>query len=431
MAQSSQPTALYEPPSTPPLRRSRIKRAIMTVYEEDDQASKSADGPEYEPSPDPPRTRKRRPQPLATPYKRRKTSSSLLTTQRRNVDDAVKAHEPNATTVFCVVTKASAEMTILGYAHVLSVGTPDDVLTKLEWVWNQECGTFNVDTRRNVHPLDTVIHRYFDRTDGNAYNGWFWCPVDAVVLEMRDSWQDEVRHNPDSFYDQRKFLYRLVPFPAMKQAWSIRRPADMLSEFKPSTQVQQSCYPFRDLPVISLHVPYHFVICDTGKKLQTFYKDMDPTLHQIEADFYVPHREAVYLKAVMTLYKLWMSSEPSAEWKSAGPSNIGGDPEVQPDSGGTSGHGASGGQGRTDDAGGPPQGSSGQGAGGSGSGGLAPSPLLPPLGPGDSISCRDLAVGDGESGEEMQMDDEEEWEDAEYGEYLQAWVEDVWEATHK
>ena len=104
----------------------------MTVAEEDDQSSESegkeADGSEYEPSPDPPRTRKRRPQPLATPYKRRKTSSSLLTTQCRNVDDAVKALEPNATTVFCVVTKASAEMTILDYAHVVSVGTPDDVV---------------------------------------------------------------------------------------------------------------------------------------------------------------------------------------------------------------------------------------------------------------------------------------------------------------
>ena len=103
---------------------------------------------------------------------------------------------------------------------------------------------------------------------------------------------------------------------------------------------------------------------------------------------------------------------------SAGPTDIGGDPEVQPDSGGTSGHGASGNQGLPDDASGPPQGNSGPGAGGSGSGGLAPSPLLPPLGPGDSDSCRDLAVGDGESGEQMQMDDDEEWEDAEYGEYL-------------
>ena len=39
-------------------------------------------------------------------------------------------------------------------------------------------------------------------------------------------------------------------------------------EFDSSTQVQQTWYPFRDLPDISLHLPYHFVICDTGKKLR-------------------------------------------------------------------------------------------------------------------------------------------------------------------
>ena len=99
-------------------------------------------------------------------------------------------------------------------------------------------------------------------------------------------------------------------------------------EFDSSTQVQQTWYPFRDLPDISLHLPYHFVICDTGKKLQTFYKDTDPTLQQFQADFHVPDLEAGLLKSVMDIYKLWMSSEPSAEWKSAGPTNIGGDPEV-------------------------------------------------------------------------------------------------------
>ncbi|KAI0669209.1 hypothetical protein C8Q78DRAFT_978002 [Trametes maxima] len=374
------------------------------------------------------------------PFKRRKTLFSLSTHQRKNVDTAVKALEPNATGVYCVVTRASANMTILEYAHVVAADTQDDVLDKLEWAWDHQYGTFNVDTRRNIHPLDMAVRRYFDRTDGRTHNGWFWCPTDSILmLSMLAAWQKHPRRDPDQLYKNNKeFKYRLVPFPAMRQTWSIRRLAHFVSDFNPQAQAQQYWYPFNDLPAISLHVPYHFVICDTGKKLLSFYKDTQPTHEQLEKDFHVSYPEAVLLAAVLDIYNLWMSAEPSAEWKSTGPINIGGAPEGQGGSGGPSSHGEGGGQGPPDDKSGPPQSGPGLGVGRSGSSdGPAPSPLSPPLEPGDSASCRDLAVDDGdpENGEEAQADgaedEDEEWEDPEYGEYLEAWAEDVWKATQE
>ncbi|KAI0675852.1 hypothetical protein C8Q78DRAFT_352902 [Trametes maxima] len=454
MAQSSEPAALDDPPSTPPRLRPKNLRAIAAVPEEGDQSYESegdepdaSDDPNYEPTPVAQKTRKRRTKSFNKPFKRRNTSSSLLTAQRRNVDATIKALEPNATSVYCVVTRASASMTILEYAHVVPVSTRGDVLDKLEWVWNQGHGTFNVDTQRNVHPLDIVLHRYFDCTDGNTHNGWFWCPdnMTLILIMFRRYMGREltsppvpipnVRCNPDELYGNIvDFKYRFIPFPSMRENWSIRKPTTFVSEFTPQTDVQQFHYPFTDLPVIILHVPYHFVIYDTGRKLFNFYKAMQPVPEQIMQDFSVEGSIALSLFAVWHIYGAWMNATPSQEWKSAsGPTDIG-TPGGQAGAGGHSSHDggqSSGSHGPPNDTSGSPQGGPGPGAGGIGDDGHAPPSFLPPLGPNDSASCCDLSVDKEESGEEAQVDgtEDEEWEDPEYGEYLNAWVEDVWKAT--
>lgn len=105
------------------------------------------------------------------PRKRQKltVSDSLLTTRRRNVDEAVKQLDPSADGPYCVVTRTTRQFAILDYVHVLPVATPDEIvstasgycvlyclvhhvsqLDKLEWAWDLGYNTLNVDTRWNI-----------------------------------------------------------------------------------------------------------------------------------------------------------------------------------------------------------------------------------------------------------------------------------------
>ncbi|KAI0827572.1 hypothetical protein BC628DRAFT_1418194 [Trametes gibbosa] len=255
-----------------------------------------------------------------TPYKRTKVASSLSSDQRRNVNDAIKQLEPNVDRPFCVVTRASVGCTILEYAHVLPAATTSEVLNKLEWVWNMKHKTLNVDTRRNIHPLDATLHQYFHRTDNNKYNGWFWLPdtVDIkIISDMHDhyigilaaapSQHAKMRRNPDEFYkDQKVFKYRFVPFPAMQNSWAVRRLTVSRQEngSTAEAEVVQHYYPFDTMPVVSLHIPYHFVICDTGRKLDSVY---GADVSKMAADF---PQGSLMLLAVKNLYDAWMRANP-------------------------------------------------------------------------------------------------------------------------
>ena len=57
----------------------------------------------------------------------------------------------------------------------------------------------------------------------------------------------------------------------MHESCSVRRyNGELHGPFDPNL-VQYSVYPFDDLPNFELHVPYHFVIVNTGKKLFQLY----------------------------------------------------------------------------------------------------------------------------------------------------------------
>jgi len=72
----------------------------------------------------------------------------------------------------------------------------------------------------------------------------------------------------------------------MKASWSVKHyPANTLGPFDPNL-VKYSVYPFDDLLDFELHVPYHFVIVNTGKKLFQLY-GMDEI--NFEIDFHCGH----------------------------------------------------------------------------------------------------------------------------------------------
>lgn len=57
----------------------------------------------------------------------------------------------------------------------------------------------------------------------------------------------------------------------MNESWSVRRYTGKLRGPLDPNLIQNSIYPFRDLPNFELHIPYHFVIVNTGKKLFQLY----------------------------------------------------------------------------------------------------------------------------------------------------------------
>ncbi|KAL1722338.1 hypothetical protein EV715DRAFT_287360 [Schizophyllum commune] len=165
---------------------------------------------------------------LFTPRKRCHKQSSIGSAQRRNVDSAIKALQPSAKSPYCVVTLASNTVTYLEYAYVVERTTAEDILTKLEWAWGMQYQAFNVRTRCNIHPLDVFLHKFFDRTEGQKHNGWFWLPVlDDVIRQMCRAYTGSTtagatpnylnaRRKPNEFYlGPERFYYRLIPFPAM------------------------------------------------------------------------------------------------------------------------------------------------------------------------------------------------------------------------
>ncbi|RDX44479.1 hypothetical protein OH76DRAFT_1409059 [Lentinus brumalis] len=231
------------------------------------------------------------------------------------------------------------------------------------------------------------MHEYYT---GNAFIG------------ATTSSYPNLRRKPD--------VYRLVPFPAMKATWSVRQAAHFVSEFNPQTQVQQFHYPSKDLPAISLHVPCHFVICDTAQKLMSFYGGTRPTADKFKLDF--PSNftaiDRFVMSAVWDLYEAWMCVRPDAEWKNivgqltTGCSYGGG----HDGPGGPSSHGGNegdGSQGLLNENDGPPHGAPGGADAGD-------HPFVQPtssLAPEDSASCRDVAGGEEESSEEAPADEDE------------------------
>ncbi|KAI5893344.1 uncharacterized protein SCHCODRAFT_02497889 [Schizophyllum commune H4-8] len=376
-------------------------------------------------------TSKKRPRQslLFTPRKRSHKHSSIGTTQRRNVDERVKKLWGVPST-FCVVTLASEHVTYLEYAHLVERATDPDILTKLEWSWGMQYQAFNVHTSLNIHPLDVVLRKLFDRTEGQKHNGWFWLPVmDNVILQMCRAYTGSptagatpnypsARRKPQEFYlGNKKFAYTLIPFPAMDGTRPISVFPEVVSKCNPHTPMDNYHYPFDLLPNRSLHVPYHLVICNTGRKLFGFYDRCRPTEAYLKRDFpSLAPRDCRRVLDVWDIYDAWMHAVPTTEWQD--------DPAGD-------GHGRAGSSyareiGDGDDRSGEEQQQRWQGSGGSGTGsGYRTPPGRAP--PSDEESASWSGVGEGESGEDEPEDEGE----IEYGPSIETWATDVWESMQE
>jgi len=221
----------------------------------------------------------------------------------------------------------------------------------------------------------------------------------------------------------------------MKASWSVKHYAtNTLGPFDPNL-VKYSVYPFNDLLHFELHVPYHFVIVNTGKKLFQLY-GMDEINFEIDFPFLLPSDKNM-MRAVRNIYVAWITATPDPKWlrgedyddeqnSAAGRKHLRG------------GAGSDGGsQGRGMPSGGKDGGGQGQddAAGSFGATMGQRRAAAESLAPWDSASCLKafelVDEGNEEDEDKSFVDDEDdEYEDEEFFGGLKQWASDVWTATH-
>ncbi|KIM37114.1 hypothetical protein M413DRAFT_77420 [Hebeloma cylindrosporum] len=421
--------------------------------------------------------------------KRRKTESSLPSYVKLNVVlEAAKGLGPSDPPARCSVSGASKQMAVIEFAHVMSGSTPSNHLDRFEWSWEKPYFSLNVNTRWNIHPLSIDLHRLFDATKDNQPTGWFWVPtVDVLSLLAHmhtiyvgnDHYEtptgdfSNAQLNPYSLYgDTTKFSYRFIPLPDMEKSWSVRRYTGNLHEPLVPDRIQQSVYPFDDLPAFKLHVPYHFVIVNTGKKLFQLYERGEINFQRDFAFLEAPRFTLVRttMRILRNLYVAWISSTPEKAWLAGAQYNRSeqGPPVDRPRregagsspggqgrggaSGSQGGGGGTGGRG-SNSRGGSKRGGSKRGSGSkkggkskSGSGNQPQNTgaatrrraTAGSLTPWDSASfIEPLGFVDGtregsEDEDESFVDEEdEEYEDKEFFDGVKEWASQVWTATHR
>ncbi|KAI5836429.1 hypothetical protein K523DRAFT_410749 [Schizophyllum commune Tattone D] len=289
--------------------------------------------------------------------------------------------------------------------------------------------------QKDDHSLNRIIGRYLDRADCdlNKYSGWLLCPDDLnLVLLMYIRYLDG--NTPSSTASN--LNVRCDP----DESGSDHKPAAPILESSPSAQVQQTRHPsadpptvqvcLQDLPAFILPIPYHFVIYDTGKKLESVYGAPRPSMIRLAEVFHVSMTLATTLGIIWDIY---YTGGKGALHNTSGPLD--------------------GPYGLCDDRCSPSADELELASSGTGNGGHSPPSPSSALIPTDSApeSCRDGAEGKGEGGGDIHAcenweaqahadeearecvkgaeDEDEEWEDPEYGEYLKAWAEDVWKAS--
>ncbi|KAL0960389.1 hypothetical protein HGRIS_005430 [Hohenbuehelia grisea] len=259
-----------------------------------------------------------------TPEKRIERGSSVASSQQSRIRTTVNRHlgvQDKALSTssrqklrICAITGYTHEMDDVQFSHVTPRATGNAILTKLEWVWNMQLGTLNLDTRKNVHTIIDSIHKRFDHM--NPFS-CLWLPWDVEILrQFEHNWKlSTTRLDPNSLYGrQKKFAYRFIASPEMKNFLGFQTYKGPLTDVKKGV-VEQHLYPFTEVPPLTLTIFPHFVVYDTGRKLETLVRDQEPSISLIHNHFSkLTDIEAQALIICFKLYKRWMSATPSGNF---------------------------------------------------------------------------------------------------------------------
>ncbi|KDQ23462.1 hypothetical protein PLEOSDRAFT_1098217 [Pleurotus ostreatus PC15] len=273
-------------------------------------------------TPDTPRTTKRRAAALDSPFipegpaaddgntrKRLKTGPSISTTLKLNARADIHAilvvgnPSLSAECDVCVVSGMTDDIDDIEYSHVVARTTRSATLDKCEWCWGMDYYTLNLNTRKNLQSLCVNLRELFDRPT----TGWLWIPMDFdIMLDFVESYK---------FYEGKtKFSYYLAAMPDM----SNRHISTYNPSLKPNDPAafERHFYPFDTLPKFELNVHPHFVIVNTGFRLEQIFGSGAVIDSDVLKNYFkLPSSLrssliSLSLKSCYDLYRVWMSASP-------------------------------------------------------------------------------------------------------------------------
>ncbi|KAJ7718755.1 hypothetical protein DFH07DRAFT_859901, partial [Mycena maculata] len=197
----------------------------------------------------------------------------------------------------CIVTNEEAPFVTIEAAHLLPRATPHKLLTRLEFKFGLKYCQMHIDTTRNLVFLRVDQHRSFDHL------GFILLPSHEVIAVLEGFTYNPGNKTYKQLLTRKVFEYRMVPLQLSKDKCGIFR-LDI------SNGAYQQIFPLEnptEFPIIVSHANPFFVVANAGPKLASGFNLLDtavPADGDIRAD----------LNAVIALWSMWSSAQPTAEW---------------------------------------------------------------------------------------------------------------------
>ncbi|KIJ23997.1 hypothetical protein M422DRAFT_56591 [Sphaerobolus stellatus SS14] len=176
-------------------------------------------------------------------------------------------------------------------------------LSNIEWHWNMQKYTLNLDTRRNIFRAGAAMHGL------HAKNAWLLLPEEHIINKYHETVKDTIdgpiaeRQSFPNIPDQNDFEYRFVPLlPAMKTIAIHRQLGTQAadSELMPNDFVTY-IHPFNAMPKLTSHLHPKFAILEAGRKLGVI---APPFLLEVVAEYPI-------LQKALVIYAAWTCQCPA------------------------------------------------------------------------------------------------------------------------
>ncbi|KAK7678552.1 hypothetical protein QCA50_018424 [Cerrena zonata] len=159
------------------------------------------------------------------------------------------------------------------YCMPRKLSDEDDLLTALEYHWDMEHLSLNLDTRFNIFKVGASLRSTFDSGE------WILIPEEEVVERFSASLKEcDGKFHPvrEKFpiFTETTFKYRMIPITevVMKMTISRQNTVHPNGTAVLADNVTVHEHPFQTLPLLESHLHPKFVLFDAGRKLDAVIK---------------------------------------------------------------------------------------------------------------------------------------------------------------
>ncbi|KAF9528248.1 hypothetical protein CPB83DRAFT_894514 [Crepidotus variabilis] len=195
---------------------------------------------------------------------------------------------------------------VVDYHHCFPahLGRNGDLLDRIEWYWNMERGSLNLNTRWNIFSVGANLHRL------RSHQQWVLLPEDDIIqqyfgpLTPAGTNHHAERSTFPDVPNRSDFVYRLIPLRKMENLVVVRQ--DVIPE--PGTPLKEEhltihLYPFNALHLTS-HVHPKFAILEAGRIFEKLSNTLPSATLATLSEMYPT------LPLTISLFQAWTDSLP-------------------------------------------------------------------------------------------------------------------------